>query len=105
MKKRAVLFALAVFSMSGAYLTADEKQPGNDDGAAPQLVVPSSWDDWRDYRVSGGDLGIWVTEGETGEIWEGIPAGLKYKEFNETRLSNGGDRIRPGRQMLTADAT
>ena len=74
MAKNEALLSITLESVITEDFATDEKQAGKDDEAAPQLAAPSSWDEWRDYRVSGGDLGVWVTASENGEIWEGIPA-------------------------------
>ena len=38
---------------------------------------PSSWKQYVNHVVDGGDLGTWVSKGKTEGIYEGIPAGLE----------------------------
>ena len=73
--------------------------------ASSQSGTPASWEEWRDYRQRGGDLGSWVAKGKTEAIWEGIPAGLEYQETTTWEIINGGGRIRRSHQMVTEDGT
>ena len=98
MKKLTLLCTLATSVACATVLNAEDK-------TTDTLVAPASWQEWRDYRQRGGDLGSWVAEGKTQALWEGIPAGLNYKETTTWELINGGDRIRRSHQMIAEDGT
>ena len=64
---------------------------------------PSSWKQYVDHVVDGGDLGTWVSKGKTEGIFEGVPAGLDFIMAEECRLGDDGNTILNSHIWRTTD--
>jgi hypothetical protein len=72
--------------------------------AAPvSAQLPSSWQEFVDFHVQGGDLGTWTGGGKTEAMWEGIPAGLEYTFVEEQTLTDDGRTMQRHHMMRTED--
>lgn len=71
--------------------------------AESDLRMPKSMEEFITHQIDGNDFGIWVKSGVTQEMWAGLPAGMKYTERSESRLSEDGTYIIDNYMMTTED--
>ena len=64
---------------------------------------PKSWAEYKQAVVASGELGVWTATDTTQEMWEGVPAGLRYTARQSTHLSEGGDQVLRSHRWVTED--